>query len=596
MTDEQLDPNDHIRKYLDYYLKLPRSPGYAVLVNGPWGIGKTHIVKAVLAKTYGDLEKPAYVSLYGLSSTDQIDQAVAHAVFPFLKSNTSKLAGQAARAVAGVFRLKTEMKAEELVNSATAPVYIFDDLERAEMPLNEVLGYINRFVEHDGQKVIILADEDRIEDEKYSAVREKLIGQSLTAHAVAPDALAAFIADMASPKAKRALQSRTHLVLDIFEKSEVANLRILQHAVRQFDRLFVALSDAHVDHSGVLDAVVGLIFPLIFELRSDRMKPSDLENRLRSQQVWGNADTSPMRAAFDRYEGHDIYTQVLTDEVVKAVLIDGLVDTAMVRSSVDQSSFFASASETPAWQIVWLFHMNDQVAVQNALDQLDQRFEEGTLADWSEILHVFAIKIWRARHGFSGESLEEAKRACLIYIESLRSAGKLPKMQKREMSGRLGTAGYELMDRGDEVRELLGALQDAVRQAKIDTLPSRAEELLGLMKSNSALFAEKISFRHGVQPEFFDMPVLSAIDGTSFFRVFIELPPASQHDVLAALHERATDLNSSEVADAERAWMSDLREAITVYADAATGIERHRLNQLVEWNFKLVPEVLEEER
>ena len=41
---------------------------------------------------------------------------------------------------------------------------MFDDLERASLDINEILGYINNFVEHDNIKVIIIANENEIED------------------------------------------------------------------------------------------------------------------------------------------------------------------------------------------------------------------------------------------------------------------------------------------------------------------------------------------------------------------------------------------------------------------------------------------------
>ena len=52
---------DPLKSYLDYYKDLDR-PGYAVLVTGEWGVGKTYQVQKVLAP-----EEYIYVSLFGLS-------------------------------------------------------------------------------------------------------------------------------------------------------------------------------------------------------------------------------------------------------------------------------------------------------------------------------------------------------------------------------------------------------------------------------------------------------------------------------------------------------------------------------------------------
>jgi chromosomal replication initiation ATPase DnaA len=40
--------NEHIVKYIaDYYCKTPFPPGFAVLITGRWGSGKTHLIKSL---------------------------------------------------------------------------------------------------------------------------------------------------------------------------------------------------------------------------------------------------------------------------------------------------------------------------------------------------------------------------------------------------------------------------------------------------------------------------------------------------------------------------------------------------------------------
>ena len=82
-----------------------------------------------------------------------------------------------------------------------ADLYIFDDLERCEAPINKVLGYINQFVEHDDAKVIIVANEQEIgsagktddgSDEDYKRRREKLIGKTLEVQSAFDDAFSHF--------------------------------------------------------------------------------------------------------------------------------------------------------------------------------------------------------------------------------------------------------------------------------------------------------------------------------------------------------------------------------------------------------------------
>ena len=49
---------------------------------------------------------------------------------------------------------------------------IFDDLERCDCPINEILGYINSFIEQDGLKVILVANQKEIGRSTYQVNQE----------------------------------------------------------------------------------------------------------------------------------------------------------------------------------------------------------------------------------------------------------------------------------------------------------------------------------------------------------------------------------------------------------------------------------------
>ena len=67
-----------------------------------------------------------------------------------------------------------DVKVSELLGGAKSRVIVFDDFERASMSPVEVLAYINPLVEHDGCKVIILANEEKITNKlDYEERKEK---------------------------------------------------------------------------------------------------------------------------------------------------------------------------------------------------------------------------------------------------------------------------------------------------------------------------------------------------------------------------------------------------------------------------------------
>ena len=86
---------------------------------------------------------------------------------------------------------------------------IFDDLERCSMNVSDVLGYITAFVEHEGFKAIIVANEDDVlkrDDKRYAEIKEKLIGQTLSIKPYITAALTNFYGLIKEPKTKEYLR------------------------------------------------------------------------------------------------------------------------------------------------------------------------------------------------------------------------------------------------------------------------------------------------------------------------------------------------------------------------------------------------------
>lgn len=151
---------------------------YALLINGGWGSGKTYFVKETLIPHIKDSEHDVnYLSLYGIKSTDEISQMLCvqalkdkapDKVKKALESKSGQIGTKIATAalrfgmnLVGAGETVIENIAELLPNYDNN-IIIFDDLERCGCPINEVLGYINNFVEHSEASVILVANEEEI--------------------------------------------------------------------------------------------------------------------------------------------------------------------------------------------------------------------------------------------------------------------------------------------------------------------------------------------------------------------------------------------------------------------------------------------------
>lgn len=175
-----------VEKYVDEYLY-----DYAVMIDGTWGCGKTYFVlktlKTKLKEHEEEKEKSIkgykkrniiYISLYGVKSTEDISKKICVEVYlgktdkfgKVLKkgadmvSSLVPVALEVAKPFTGIAELKPDDIGGVIENflPINNSILIFDDLERCDCSINEILGYINSFVEHEKMKVIIVANQEEI--------------------------------------------------------------------------------------------------------------------------------------------------------------------------------------------------------------------------------------------------------------------------------------------------------------------------------------------------------------------------------------------------------------------------------------------------
>ena len=68
MSQIERTKNHHIEEYLDYYCNLSHAPGFAILIQGQWGSGKTWFINKYCEKLKDEKHKCLYIILYGIPS------------------------------------------------------------------------------------------------------------------------------------------------------------------------------------------------------------------------------------------------------------------------------------------------------------------------------------------------------------------------------------------------------------------------------------------------------------------------------------------------------------------------------------------------
>lgn len=180
MTDQKI--KDEILRYIIDY-----SYNYAVLIDGEWGSGKTYFVKNVLVDAIKSQEnhngtgrEVKYISLYGCKSIADVQENIAWSFAENARlriqdkmnsdNEIDKVSGnillsskKIGNAILKKFLPETNLYdiASDWLNLGSF-IFVFDDLERSDCPINEFFGFINELVEHENTKVILIANEEEL--------------------------------------------------------------------------------------------------------------------------------------------------------------------------------------------------------------------------------------------------------------------------------------------------------------------------------------------------------------------------------------------------------------------------------------------------
>ena len=336
---------DLVESILDYI--RAEYTDYAIMINGEWGSGKTyfwnHKIKPKIESMQsanGKKLTAVYMSLYGISNLEEISKKIFIETTQLMDKNLKKFMG-----ASGVNNIPEYAKTGlDMANffgvtqngdrldygqffSTDDKVLCFDDLERANVDVIDILGYINNFVEHDHIKTIIICNEkelstklknsnlemktfiatylldkenkltmktdkpmvERIRDtieyvfdkaNDYERIKEKLIGETFE---YAPEfnyiingLLMRFENDA---DLIRFLRENTNLITSTFNKSGTRNLRILKHALNDFKKVFDMVNKAYPNtNNRILQTMLIFTIAISFEIKAGKITKDKFVN------------------------------------------------------------------------------------------------------------------------------------------------------------------------------------------------------------------------------------------------------------------------------------------------------------------------------
>jgi|GEM_PF-2629322 len=308
-------------------------PGYAIMVNGPWGCGKTHFINDVFGP---ENKKKLYVSLYGIESVSEIEDRLLSALTSVDDVSDSDIgnAGKFFGGLAGVLGLVdgdgssvgalaatmgSVVKLKILKNISKDKCLIFDDFERAGIDSTKVLSFLNKFIEHQGMNLIVLCDESQLpkdESGRYLSYKEKVV--SVTVNLTRSPREIVNILFSSGGGVPEFLQKKSEEeLLGLLEVLDCRNLRTIKYAVDCYARLVRTLGEKGHRHKDSLK-LVELIFPcLAFSIgcKTYGLSASTLEKFSVSSSSMGTSYYLRQRngdSANEPCEWGDFYKRVVT--------------------------------------------------------------------------------------------------------------------------------------------------------------------------------------------------------------------------------------------------------------------------------------------
>lgn len=329
--------DDLVESILDYI--RADYTDYAIMINGEWGSGKTYFWnhkirnKIEAMQINGKKYTTIYMSLYGISNLEEISKKIFIETTQLMDKNLKKYMGSKGEKVIpeyaktgldmanffGVTQNGDKINYEEFF-STEDKVLCFDDLERANVDVIDILGYINNFVEHDHIKTIIICNEkelstklkssnlemktfiatylldkenklnvktdepmvQRIQDtieyvfdkaNDYERIKEKLIGETFE-YAPKFDYIinGILIRYEDDPDLERFYRTNINLIISTFKKSGTRNLRILKHALKDFQKIYQVVTQKYPDISNrVIQTMLIFTIAISFEIKAGKV-------------------------------------------------------------------------------------------------------------------------------------------------------------------------------------------------------------------------------------------------------------------------------------------------------------------------------------
>ncbi|OAZ14874.1 P-loop NTPase fold protein [Thalassospira indica] len=599
--------NNHLSSYLDHYLSSDERS--AVLIMGEWGSGKTHFIKSYLdgrdsaARKNDPLEGQSYLyaSLNGVSNVSEISDQFFAQLNPLLSSTAARLIGAAGSSVlqgysgVSLFGGGLSKISKELLSRTKNQILVFDDLERCELSAEEMMGYINHYIEHEKLKVILLAEEKKLskKSSNYLEIKEKVVGKTIQFEPDISNLVVSIIESIPRNEMTDFYLDNCDGISSCLQKSEILNFRSLRSILMDFERVTSLLDKKVLRSKNALREILLYMIAVGLEYRANNITKEDIlemdrgfyfhSYRFMEQNGEGKEKTG-IEKLFDKHENFDFRNPILPYAIIADILVRGQFDYEKLNSHLLVHPSVVEKKAVPIWRRLWSFYNLDrkeyEELVQETLSSFinkDIRFPGPLLLAAGSIIEIEEMG------GNVTSPYQSVVKFFENYVRKLLEDGEFQYCD--ETFGIGGGTGFAGLAFRRAESDSFKAIYTLVRSANSDALRQRMSEFAQSYVDELLRNEDKYEVLHEcdfANKKYGNIAFLQFIDPKVFAHSIVENEKADRR-LLASLSKRYQNAQGHDTCSLhdEREWLLCFLDELLLIADAAKPPHQNMLKRQI---------------
>jgi len=603
-----------IESILDYIRK--DYTDYAIMINGEWGSGKTHFWNNKIKNKIESLElngkryQTIYMSLYGISNLEEISkklfiettQLMDKSLKRYMSSNKETHIPEYAKTglnmanLFGVSQMGDRMDYSKFF-ATDDKVLCFDDLERANVDVIDVLGYINNYVEHDHIKTIIICNEkelatklknsnvemktfiatyildkegkltekaeklekpvvDLIQDKveyifdkanDYERIKEKLIGETFEYIPEFSYIINGLLLRYENNRELiQFLRKNSNIITNTFNRTGTRNLRVLKHALNDFAKIFENIKK-HYPSTDEKHLRTILIFTIAisFEIKAGKVSKNKF-NTINSNEEYNTLlvaskilDSSKQFyiREFDSNYFYNVKSDYKFFKFIEIYVRTRIFDMKVFKNDMDKIIIAGQISRIPAYKRLLTeeyWKIEDEEFNLIILETLqDVKVGKINLPDYVKLFVYFTYFIKRKLID------EDLKILKIMFINGMNIAS-LHSTYSENIDEEIEKMGVEIEN--SELEDILKHFNSINEQLKERMYVEKSEDLFKLIPSNMGIFYDNFYKKYN------NIPIFKYYDTYRLFEQLLALSNehiASFRELLRERYSKGEEVNKN---------------------------------------------------